>query len=107
MADITTVEDRTVRLSIIDGLIHIGFYLGNAFTGKIKAKLGLQYNFALGMLVAIIAAAYTLIFVKESKQIETRAPEEYPLDENTTDQKGNIYLIYIYIYIYIYNSLWG
>ena len=66
MADITTPEDRTVRLAIMDGLIHIGFYAGNALAGPIKVHLGLKYNFVFGVLFTVIAAAYTIIFVKES-----------------------------------------
>ena len=50
----------------MDGLIHIGFYVGNAMAGPVKKNLGLKYNFALGALMTIIAAAYTIIFVEET-----------------------------------------
>ena len=66
MADITTPEDRTIRLAIMDGLIHIGFYAGNALAGPVEKHLGLKYNFAFGILMTVIPAAYTLIFIKES-----------------------------------------
>ena len=66
MADITTPEDRTVRLALMDGLLHIGFFTGNALAGPIKKHLGLKYNFAFGLLFTVIAAAYTILFIKES-----------------------------------------
>ena len=66
IADISTPEHRTIRIAIVDGLFHIGFYFGNVFSGPIKANLGLEYNYAFGMLFTCISAAYTLIRVKES-----------------------------------------
>ena len=69
MADLTkkeSAESATIRLAIMDGLIHIGFYVGNALAGPIKKHLGIKYNFAFGILFTVISAAYTLIFVKES-----------------------------------------
>ena len=69
MADLTKKESEksaTVRLAIMDGLIHIGFYVGNAMAGPIKNNLGIKYNFSLGLLFAVISAVYTIIFVKES-----------------------------------------
>ena len=66
IADISTPEYRTYRLALLDGLGHIGFYAGNAIAGPVKKHLGLPYNFALGMLFAVIAAAYVLLRIKES-----------------------------------------
>ena len=66
MADVTSPADKTIRLALLDGLIHIGFYVGNALAGPIKKHLGLKYNFAFGVLFTVISAAYTIIFIKES-----------------------------------------
>ena len=68
-ADINEREpaaSATVRLAIVDGLSYLGFYVGNAMAGSVKNNLGLKYNFALGLLFAVIAGAYTLIFIKET-----------------------------------------
>ena len=56
----------TVRLAIMDGIHYLGFYVGNAIAGPVKDNFGLKYNFALGLLFAIIAGAYTLLFIKET-----------------------------------------
>ena len=69
MADISKQSNSgsaTTRLAIIDGLFHGGFFLGNALAGPVKVTLGLKYNFAFGLLFSVIAAAYTIIFVKET-----------------------------------------
>ena len=55
----------------MDGLFPLGFYIGNGFAGPIKKELGLEYNFILGMLFAVIAAAYAFFFVKESHGART------------------------------------
>jgi hypothetical protein len=43
--------------------------LGNASSGYIKRNLGFMYNFSLGMLFAILSMGYTVLFVKDSKDI--------------------------------------
>ena len=81
MADLTkkeSAESATIRLAIMDGLIHIGFYVGNALAGPIKKHLGIKYNFAFGILFTVISAAYTIIFVKESL---VKTPDEIKEDD--------------------------
>ena len=90
MADLkkkTNAKSATVRIAIMDGLIHIGFYVGNAMAGPVKKNLGLKYNFALGALMTIIAAAYTIIFVEETLvKEEDREKEE--LDDKVIKKEG-------------------
>ena len=59
-------ESATIRLSFIDGLFHIGWFMGNAIAGPIKNNLGLRYNFAFGLLFTVISAVYTIIFIEET-----------------------------------------
>ena len=69
IADITkktSAESSTIRLALLDGIYHIGFFMGNAAAGPIKTNLGLKYNFALGLLLTVIAAAYTIIYIPET-----------------------------------------
>ena len=72
----------------MDGLFHIGFYTGNAFAGPIKKNLGLQYNFALGILFTCISASYTLIRIKESL-VRNNEGDEYVDDSCTETEEGN------------------
>ena len=53
-------------MAIIDGLIWIGFYIGNILSGPIKTNLGLKFNFIISLIVILVAFLYTLLFVKES-----------------------------------------
>ena len=69
MADISDTKSRTKRLSLLDGLFPLGFYIGNASSGYIKKNLGFMYNFSLGMLFAMLAMGYTCLFVKDSRHI--------------------------------------
>ena len=96
IADISKPEDVTIRIAIIDGLFHIGFYVGNALAGPIKTKLGLPYNFALGILFTCISASYTLIRIKESLRppnvAETNKKDGL---EAKTCQKGTLKFVLI------------
>ena len=69
IADITkktSAASSTLRLAFLDGIGRIGFFMGNAAAGPIKANLGLKYNFAFGLLFTVISAAYTMIFIPET-----------------------------------------
>ena len=82
----------TVRLAIMDGIHYLGFYVGNAIAGPVKDNFGLKYNFALGLLFAIIAGAYTLLFIKETlvKQKDENELEKASLEIwSNNNTKGN------------------
>ena len=87
IADISKPKDVTIRIAIMDGLFHIGFYTGNAFAGPIKKNLGLQYNFALGILFTCISASYTLIRIKESLVPPHKREQKHGNDLET--EEGN------------------
>jgi Na+/melibiose symporter-like transporter len=72
IADITSEENRSFRLSIIDALWPIGFFTGMALSSVIKTELGFTYNFALGMLCALLAMLYTIFFVKDSRKLRLK-----------------------------------
>ena len=84
VADITkktSAESSTVRLALMDGVGHLGFFMGNGLAGPIKANLGLKYNFAFALLFTVISAAYVIIFIPETLE---RVPEEE--STNITDE---------------------
>jgi MFS family permease len=92
IADVSEVKSRTRRFAYLDGLFPLGFYTANALAGPIKANLGLMYNFALGMLCAIICFAYCLLFVKESKVTRDKILEKEKAEmiESSVEKEGNI-----------------
>lgn len=91
IADVSKVKSRTRRLSYLDGLFPLGFYTANALAGPIKNKLGLMFNFALGMLCAITCFAYCLIFVKESKVTRDKRLEKEKVEmlQYNIEEEGN------------------
>ena len=91
VADITknnVGESATFRIAMMDGLIHIGFYTGNAMAGPVKENLGLKYNFALGALMTIIAASYTIIFIKETL-VKPEGGKKEGDENDTISKEGN------------------
>ena len=86
-------DSSVVRFAFINGLNHIGFFLGNSLAGPIKSNLGLRYNFALGLLFAVISAAYTIIFIKETLIIQDGSTDIYANNgkyKNTIKSPGKL-----------------
>ena len=81
-------EYATIRLALVDGLIYLGFYVGNAAAAPIKAHLGFTYNFAFGILTTVIAAAYMLIFIPETL-VKPSASIKSEKVESDADKIGN------------------
>ncbi|TRY72153.1 hypothetical protein TCAL_00254 [Tigriopus californicus] len=75
IADITDPSTRTKRMAFLSGLWPIGSNIGKALGGLIKNQLGFMYNFAIGMLVALVAMLYIVLFVKET--VKPNTLEEY------------------------------
>ena len=67
ISDISSKESRTRRIAFLDGVFPLGFYIGNAASGPVKKYLGFMYNFSFSMLAAVLAVAYCVIFVKDSR----------------------------------------
>ena len=89
ISDVSEEKSRTKRFAYLDGLFPLGFYTANALAGPIKTNLGIMYNFAFGMLCAIICFAYCLIFVKESRgrnEIKDTKEAEKMLEKKNVDQ---------------------
>ncbi|TRY72725.1 hypothetical protein TCAL_00269 [Tigriopus californicus] len=66
IADITDPSTRTKRMAFVSGLWPVGGNIGKALGGLIKHHLGFIYNFAFGMLLAVVAMLYIILFVKET-----------------------------------------
>ena len=91
ISDVSEEDSRTKRFAYLDGLFPLGFYTANALAGPIKTHLGLMYNFAFGMLCAIICFAYCLLFVKESRVKNERndTKEKEEMLGNQNENEGN------------------
>ena len=79
LTDVTTSENRTLRIAVMDGLIWVGWYIGNLLSGPIKKNLGLKYNFIFALVCSVISFLYTWFFVKESRPNQTTASGEIRL----------------------------
>ena len=82
IADITTLSERTKRLSYLDATFPAGFFmglnditylalgyydlplLGMAMSGRINKYFGYYANFGLGIVMICICMAYTVFFLK-------------------------------------------
>ena len=64
VSDITTKEQRTKRLSFLDGMFPAGFFLGMGVSGIIKEKFGFYGNFGLGIVMICCCILYTIFFLK-------------------------------------------
>ena len=81
LSDISNPKNRTTRFALMDGLFPIGFYIGNAMAGPVAKYLGFLFNFALGMLFALLAVAYIVFFMKESSVVRDKRMQQEIEDE--------------------------
>ena len=61
----------------------MGFLPGLALSSVIKYNLGFIYNFAFGMLAALLAMLYTVLVVKDSRVLKAR---RVLLEEKTKEE---------------------
>ena len=89
ISDVTDPESRTKRFAYLDGLFPLGFHIAKALSGPIQKHLGLIYNFAIGMLFAVLCLAYCIIFVKESRpKVDKKLARETISTEHTKGSDG-------------------
>ena len=64
ISDITQPDQRTRRLSYLDGMFPAGFFIGMGMSGFIKSRLGYYGNFGLGIAMICLCLTYTIFFLK-------------------------------------------
>ena len=88
LSDISNPKNRTTRFALMDGLFPIGFYIGNAIAGPVTKYLGFLFNFALGMLFAMLAVAYIVFYMKESSSVRDK-PIQKEIEDVVKDLQLN------------------
>ena len=67
VSDVTNSENRTMRLSILNGVFSAGYVIGISLGGKLyKYYQSFYLNFGLSILCGFLGMIYAVIFVKES-----------------------------------------
>ena len=67
VSDVTTAENRTMRLSILNGVFSAGYVIGTTLGGKLYTAYGNYYlNFGISIGFGIIGLLYATFIIKES-----------------------------------------
>ncbi len=67
VSDVTTSENRTMRLSILNGVFSAAYVIGTSLGGKIYKIYDNYYlNFGISLVFSVIGLVYAVFFVKES-----------------------------------------
>ena len=75
MADITSPDERTARMGLLDGLDYVSTMLGTYISGPIYDQFGYYPVFASSCVSATLGSLYVFFRVKESKIIDTKKEE--------------------------------
>lgn len=77
VSDVTTSEDRTMRLSILNGVFSAGYVAGVTLGGKLyKYAENYYLNFGLSVVFGVLGILYSAFFVKESAKVDTPAVDK-------------------------------
>ena len=67
VSDVTSPENRTMRLSILNGVFSAGFVIGTTFGGKLyKSYENYYLNFGVSIVFGLAGMIYAIFFTKES-----------------------------------------
>ena len=68
MVDITQLDTRTRRLSLLDSFMPIGFIVGLPFGTFIKNNLGYAALYSIAAAIILLAMVYVFFVVKDSRK---------------------------------------
>ena len=68
MADITTEENRTRRMAVLDAFVFVGIAVGFVLGGMIRHTLGWTPLYLISMALIVTDIIYVIFFVKEGKK---------------------------------------
>ncbi|XP_060524702.1 probable peptidoglycan muropeptide transporter SLC46 isoform X2 [Cylas formicarius] len=71
IADVTTVDNRTLRIGIVNVFCSLGIPIGLALSGILYKKIGFYGVFSISACMYIVALYYGFTKVKEHKRVDT------------------------------------
>lgn len=74
IGDVTTVEDRTLRIGVVNVFCSLGIPIGLALSGVAYKQIGFYGVFSISAVFYVMAFAYCYFYVEESKVIATVDP---------------------------------
>ena len=75
MADITTEENRTKRMAVLDSFVFVGLATGFVLGGVIKKSYGWTPLYLTSMSLIVINILYVIFFVKEKRKLNHKEIE--------------------------------
>ena len=87
MADITTPEERTRRLAILESFIPLGLLLSIPGGTYLKTEYGFVVVFSVSMTCSLLALLYTVACVEESRlRSDYKSPAICDVDVNASEE---------------------
>lgn len=78
IADVTTIEQRTLRIGIVNVFCSLGVPIGLALSGILYQKIGFYGVFSFSAVMYIIAIYYGFTKIKEPKKVDVPSLEDKP-----------------------------
>jgi len=78
IADITSVESRTLRIGAANVFLSLGVPIGMALSGILYTKLGFYGVFSISMVCYVMSFVYGLVVIKEPGVLANRSREKIP-----------------------------
>ncbi len=77
VSDVSSLEDRTMRLSILNGVFSLGYVVGTQIGSQLYVAVKDFYSiFSLSCLMGVIAILYTIFIVEESVRRDQSDPDD-------------------------------
>ncbi|XP_018328119.1 proton-coupled folate transporter [Agrilus planipennis] len=76
IADVTTIETRTLRIGCVNVFCSLGIPIGMALSGVLYKKIGFYGVFSISAVLYVIAFLYGLFRIQEPKKIDQPKPKK-------------------------------
>ena len=91
VSDVTNTDNRTMRLSILNGIFSAGYVIGTTLGGKLyKAYNNYYLNFGISIGFGLLGILYTLVFVPESIQTQNNESNSRFFDIQNVKESLNV-----------------